>query len=97
MPSTTETSASALASIERSAKTLRGTLYRWLLDQGEIGATDEEMQIALSMNPSTQRPRRGELAEDGLVRESGDTRKTRSGRPAVVWVAVLNPEQERLF
>ena len=92
---TTDTSASALASIERSAKTLRGTLYRWLLDQGEIGATDEEMQIALSMNPSTQRPRRVELARSGIIRAEG-TRKTRSGRSAVVWIAEPS-EQERLF
>ncbi len=50
------------------------------------GATDEEMQAGLGMNPSTQRPRRIELARRGLVVESG-TRKTASGRMACVWKA----------
>jgi transcription initiation factor IIE alpha subunit len=48
------------------------------------GLTDEEMQHKLGMNPSTQRPRRIELARRGLVVEAG-TRKTASGRMAVAW------------
>jgi hypothetical protein len=50
------------------------------------GLTDEEMQKRLGMNPSTQRPRRVELARRGLVVEAG-TRKTSSGRNASVWQA----------
>jgi transcription initiation factor IIE alpha subunit len=50
------------------------------------GLTDEEMQRRLEMNPSTQRPRRIELARRGLVVECG-TRRTASGRMAVVWKA----------
>jgi DNA-binding IclR family transcriptional regulator len=48
------------------------------------GLTDEEMQTRLGMNPSTQRPRRIELARRGLVVEGG-TRRTASGRMATVW------------
>jgi hypothetical protein len=48
------------------------------------GLTDEEQQTRLGMNPSTQRPRRIELARRGLVVEAG-TRKTASGRMATVW------------
>jgi predicted transcriptional regulator len=48
-------------------------------------ATDEEIQDALGMGPSTERPRRVELVRAGLVRDSGETRATRSGRQAVVW------------
>ena len=66
-----------------------GTQRRWVLDwirvQGEHGATDEEIQLGLGMNPSTQRPRRVELVEGGWVEDSGERRKTRSGRNAVVW------------
>ena len=51
------------------------------------GLTDEEMQTRLGMNPSTQRPRRIELARRGLVVEAG-TRKTASGRNASVWRAI---------
>ena len=55
-----------------------------LLAATPSGLTDEEMQTRLSMNPSTQRPRRIELARRGLVVEAG-TRKTVSGRNASVW------------
>ena len=48
------------------------------------GLTDEEQQRLLGMNPSTQRPRRIELARRGLVVEAG-TRRTASGRMATVW------------
>jgi len=55
-----------------------------LLQATPGGLTDEEMQRLLGMNPSTQRPRRIELARRGLVVEAG-TRKTASGRMASVW------------
>lgn len=62
------------------------------------GATDEEVQDATDMNPNTQRPRRIELVIAGLVEDSGQTRKTRSGTQAVVWVAKEDAEyQESLF
>jgi hypothetical protein len=56
------------------------------LEYGTDGLTDEEMQAKTGMNPSTQRPRRCELVEMGKVRDSGSTRRTKSGRKAVVWV-----------
>jgi predicted ArsR family transcriptional regulator len=49
-------------------------------------STDEEIADELEMNPSTVRPRRGELARRGLIVESG-TRRTSSGRMAVIWRA----------
>lgn len=55
-----------------------------LLAETPDGLTDEEMQRRLQMNPSTQRPRRIELAKLGMVVEAG-TRKTASGRKASVW------------
>jgi hypothetical protein len=57
-----------------------------LLKATPEGLTDEEMQRRLGMNPSTQRPRRIELARRGMVVEAG-TRKTVSGRNASVWRA----------
>jgi hypothetical protein len=59
-------------------------VYEFIRDQGENGATDEECQRALAMNPSSQRPRRGELADGGLIVEGG-TRPTASKRKATVW------------
>lgn len=58
-----------------------------LLAANPQGLTDEEMQMQLGMNPSTQRPRRIELARRGLVVECG-TRRTASGRNASVWRVV---------
>jgi hypothetical protein len=55
-----------------------------LLQATPGGLTDEEMQRLLEMNPSTQRPRRIELARRGLVVEAG-TRRTASGRMATTW------------
>lgn len=81
------TSNSAAIRIMPAAASLRGRVLAHLRDCGEKGATDEEMQAALAMNPSTQRPRRIELIESKLIRDSGSCRRTRSGRLAVVWVA----------
>ena len=66
---------------------LREQVYSWLQTRGMFGATDEEMQLTLGMNPSTQRPRRLELVKAGRVFAPGKERKTQSGRSAIVWVA----------
>lgn len=58
-----------------------------LLQESHAGATDEEMQDALSMSGSTQRPRRGELEKMGLIYNTNTTRKTKSGRNAFIWKA----------
>jgi hypothetical protein len=71
-----------------NAGTLRRRVYDQLRQWHATGGTDEDLQIGLGMDPSTQRPRRIELVNAGLVRDSGRTRKTRSGRRATVWVAV---------
>jgi hypothetical protein len=51
------------------------------------GATDEEVQKALNMNPHTECPRRIELAQLGLIEKSGTQRYTSSHCKADVWVA----------
>jgi len=56
-----------------------------LLAANPDGFTDHEMQDMLQMNPSTQRPRRIELVEQGWVVDSGITRRTPSGDKAAVW------------
>ena len=69
---------------ERTLNAMQRQVLEFLRQAGDAGATDEEIQIGLPMNPSSQRPRRGELVDAGLVVEGG-TRKTRSGRLATVW------------
>lgn len=81
-------SATSVAAAHRvaSAAALRAQVLEYLRERVD-GATDEEIQTALSMGGSTQRPRRVELVNRGLVHDSGRTRRTTSGRQAVVWVA----------
>jgi hypothetical protein len=84
-----QTSREAAESMADQRATLRQLVYRYIYNRKLYGATDEEAQLALGMNPSTQRPRRIELRDRyNLVRDSGDWRYTKSGRRAVVWVAV---------
>jgi hypothetical protein len=85
-----DTSRAAAHQIEADAATLRGEVYRGIL-RVLGGRTDEELQIILDMNPSTERPRRVELVERGLVRDSGKRRRTLSKRWAVVWEVVPRP------
>jgi hypothetical protein len=81
------TSVDAAEQIESSAETMRSKVRDYLRACGSNGATDEEIQTALGMNPSTQRPRRIELQQLGLVCSAGFVRKTISGRSATVWKA----------
>jgi predicted ArsR family transcriptional regulator len=80
------TSRDAALSILGSAAQSRLRVYNWLRQQHE-GATDEEIAEALSMNPSSARPRRVELVAAGIVEDSGFRRRTHSGRKATVWSA----------
>lgn len=52
----------------------RVRVLAYLLSTGGRGATDREIQGALEMRGSTQRPRRVELVEMGLARATGETR-----------------------
>ena len=83
-----DTSLAAAFEAGPNAGTQQARVLEYLRKYHDIGATDEDMQLYLGMNPSTQRPRRIELVQQGLVRDSGSTRPTRSGRQATVWVAL---------
>lgn len=82
-----ETSRETAERIEPDLATLRGKVLAHIRDCGSTGSTDDECQVALRMNPSTQRPRRVELSNAGWVSRTQATRPTRSGRNAHVWIA----------
>ena len=82
-----DTSYKAAVSVLEDAATLRASVFRYIRKRGRRGATDHEVQRDLNMNPSTQRPRRIELVQKGVVVDSGQRRKTPSNRDAAVWVA----------
>lgn len=79
------TSEGAAAAIESSAASMRGQVLR-AIQASTDGLTDEQIQVGLGMNPSTERPRRIELVAVGLAVDSGRTRATKSGRQAVIWI-----------
>lgn len=84
---TSRTSMQAADSLEPATlNAMQRRVYEFLAARPD-GATDEEIASALSLNPSTQRPRRIELVRRGLVVEGG-TRRTVSGRMASVWRCV---------
>jgi len=76
-----DTSRTAAVAIQPRAGTLRAKVLAHLKTCLH-GATDKEMQAALFMAGSTQRPRRIELVTAGLARDSG-VRRDR----CAVWVA----------
>jgi len=85
-----ETSKAAAKVIELSGKRLtkRQQVFDCLMAFGP--QTDEEIQRNLKMPESSQRPRRVELVERGMVRDSGMKRRTLSGLEAVVWEAIAH-------
>jgi len=81
-----ETSLDAAESMSEKAPTIRDRVFRHLLYMGDVGATDEQIQLALDITVSTEVPRRRELQLLGKIKDSGNTRKTTTKRTAVVWV-----------
>lgn len=81
-----DTSQQAAAEIGPHLGRLQALVFDFIESRGGVGATDEEVQLGLDLSPSTQRPRRIELAGKGLIKRSPLKRKTKSGRAAQVWV-----------
>jgi len=79
------TSQAAAQSIVKSIGPLHTRVLAYLTANPK-GATDERLMSELDLGGNTLRPRRRELQLMGLIRDSGATALTRSGRNAVVWV-----------
>ena len=83
-----ETSQAAAHAIDAggNAATGRGRILAALVKHGPM--TDGQIAEVTGMAGDTVRPRRGELFKRGLIRLTGEKRKTRAGRDAEVWEAV---------
>lgn len=68
------------------ARTLRKRVFRWIAQQEEFGATNEEISKSTDMRLQTVCARRNELGKKLLVVDSGRRRATESGRNAIVWI-----------
>ena len=80
------TSAAAAGQIAGHAPTQRALMLRILRERGRAGVTDQELQTVAGLPSNSEGPRRWELERHGVVVDSGQRRRTRSGRFAIVWV-----------
>lgn len=85
MTTTRATSALADLRLSRERKAADKERILALLRESPRGLTDQELQDALGLDGSTERPRRQELERSGAIVDSGTTRRTRSGAMAIVW------------
>ena len=88
------TSKEAAKSMEKVAPAILWRVFGFIARQNERGATDDEIEAALDLRHQTASARRRELVLKGLVDDSGEKRRTRSGRNATVWVAKVEDEEE---
>ena len=67
--------------------TQKALVFNFILVRAEHGATDQEIQNVLMMSGDTVRPTRGKLLKDGLIYDSGKTRKNENDNDCIVWVS----------
>jgi hypothetical protein len=67
-----DSSAEGAAKIAPFVDTARERVFRCVLESGERGMTDREIQAALNMKENTQRPRRVELWQERRIRYKRD-------------------------
>lgn len=77
----------AESALPRSGTT-RWQVYQYILGRGHDGATDQEIEAFLHIDGNTVRPSRKLLEQDGLIINSGITRKNKKGNKCIVWKAV---------
>lgn len=80
------TSLAAAVEIAPAVPTLLAKV-RAAIEAAPNGLTDSEGMEVTGLEGNTYRPRRITLVEEGIVVDSGETRRTASGRKATVWRA----------
>jgi hypothetical protein len=81
-----ETSEAAAKKVAFRLTKVRAAVLYEIGRTGGVGMTDDELEEKLGYPTSTARKRRTDLFQAGLVVDSGDTRKTRAGCDATVWM-----------
>jgi hypothetical protein len=66
----------------------RNAIYEEIKSRGSDGMTCDEICDCLQMLVQSATPAINTLANDGWLEDSGRRRNTRSGREAIVWVAI---------
>lgn len=80
------TSAAAAPDREETNR-LRRQVLAVIRATGQLGATADEVALALGRTPFATRPRCTELSKLRCIRDSGRRRRNASGRNAIVWEA----------
>jgi hypothetical protein len=75
---------------------LRTMVFDAIRESGDEGLTDDQIEVLLDLRHQTASARRRELVQQKWIRDSGRTRKTRSGSPATVWVVRTTYAEETL-
>ena len=88
----TPTSRIAAKLAKTFAATQQETVFAFIEQSGDHGATDQEIEHGLGIAGNSVRPRRRKLVELGRVKESGNLRLTSSNSPAVVWIVAPRNE-----
>lgn len=83
-----DTSIAAALSLIPSLGHLQRKVLEAIAQAGHIGLTADELSAKLGRDRWSVQPRTSELRLKGLIRDSGSRRLNRSGRRAIVWVAV---------
>jgi len=81
-----ETSHEAAESMRQAAPSVRQRIMQVIKDSGLHGATDDEIEQITGLRHQTASAARRSLSKVGHVVDSGERRKTSSGRNAIVWI-----------
>tara|TARA_R110000824_G_scaffold91379_5_gene222447 strand:- start:12729 stop:13259 length:531 start_codon:yes stop_codon:yes gene_type:complete len=82
-----DTSLDAAKSARKTAGLARTRVFRLIVQSGNHGMTDDEIERVSGIIGSTSRPRRRELFLAGKIELNGEKRLTRRGRFANVYIA----------
>lgn len=83
---TIDTCRASVRALEPHKSKYRKMIYEFI--KGSLGQTCDEIEVALGLRHQTASCFIRFLTQDGLLRDSGDRRITRSGRQAIVWQTV---------
>ncbi|MDB4614154.1 hypothetical protein OAH18_00550 [bacterium] len=83
----TQTSRCAADAVRPQVKKQAIRVHNYIVDCGNLGATDAEMQTVLGLSGDSQRPRRRWLEQHGYIKYASCCRMTENNRPAKVWIA----------
>ncbi len=83
----TLTSIEAARSVRNSSATQEAGVLEYIRAHGLHGRTRDEIAADMHLDGNSVRPRVASLIEKGLVQESGEIRRTASGRAAKVLIS----------